>query len=753
MTTTTTSRRDFLRVSSMVGGGLLFASHLDALEAGANVLAPHATDFAPNVFIRMRPDGLVLVVAKNPEIGQGVKTMLPMLIAEELDVEWTNVRIEQADFDPVKYDPRVYSPQSVGGSTATPNNWLPMRRVGAAARAMLVEAAAQAWGVPAAGLTTGGAAVHDHANRRRLPYIELFDRVTAITPPDLATVPLKDPSAFRIIGKPLPGVDNAAIVTGRPLYGIDVSLPGMLHAVYEKCPVFGGTVASANTADVAREPGVRHCFVVAPGPDTPLDGLLGGVAIVADTWWHASQAREKLEVTWNEGPTASQSSAAFAARAAELRAQPPARTLRRDGDADAALRSAAKTVEAEYYYPFLAHVAMEPMTTTAQWKDGRMEIWSSTQNGGGRALTARMLGIPEADITLHFMRAGGGFGRRIQNDYVVEAAAIARQVPGVPVKLLWSREDDVQHDMYRPAGWHNFTGGLDANGKLSAWKTHFISFGEKARNQQGEEIERGVRAADIGMLEFPSRFLANFTLGASYMPLGVPTGFLRAPGSNGIAFATQCFIDELAHAAGRDPVEFRLDLLDEALVGEGPPAGPFSFNADRMRGVLELVAEKSDWSRRSKALPRGTGMGVAFHFSHRGYFAEVVQATVSRRGELKVDKVWVAGDVGSQIINPSNAVNQVQGSVIDGLSEAMHQEITIDKGRVVQTNFRDYPIMRMREVPADIEVHWKITDFAPTGLGEPALPPAPPALCNAIFAATGKRVRSLPLLRHDLSWS
>jgi isoquinoline 1-oxidoreductase subunit beta len=749
--TATATRRDFLRVSSIVGGGLLIATRLEALERVSGFFR-HASDFTPNAFIRITPDGLVTIVAKNPEIGQGVKTMLPMLIAEELDVDWRNVRVEQADFDPVKYDPRVYSPQSVGGSTATPNNWLPMRRVGAAARAMIVGAAAQAWNVPAAELTTASGFVMHAPGGRREPYSAFLDRAATITPPALDQVTLKDPKDFRIIGTPKQNVDNLAIVTGKPIFGIDVTLPGMLYAVYEKCPVFGGRVASANVAEIRREPGVRHAFVVEPGPDTPLDGLLGGVAIVADNWWYAQNARRRLRVTWDEGPTASQGSASFSEQAAALAAQPPSRMLRTDGDPDGALRSAAKTVRAEYHYPFLAHVAMEPMTTTALFSNGRLEIWSSTQNGGGRALTSRMLGIPEGDITIHFMRAGGGFGRRIQNDYLVEAAAIAKQVPGTAVKLLWSREDDLRHDMYRPAGWHHFTAGVDAAGKLTAWKTHFISFGERSRDQQGGETQRGVRAADIQGLEFPARFAPNFSLGASYMPLGVPTGFLRAPGSNGIAFAFQSFLDELAIAAGKDPVEFRLELLRMPPVGEQPQAGPFTFNADRMRGVLELVAEKSQWSTRSKALPRGTGMGVAFYFSHRGYFAEVIQATVSREGQVKVDKVWVAGDIGSQVINPSNAENQVQGSVIDGLSEALHQEITIEKGRVVQGNFNDYPIMRMRQAPPEIEVHWRITDFAPTGLGEPALPPAPPALCNAIYAATGKRIRSLPISRHDLKW-
>lgn len=750
--TTTTTRRDFLRVTSIVGGGVLFATHLEALEAATSFATSGAADFAPNAFIRMTPDGIVTIVAKNPEIGQGIKNLLPTLIADELDVEWSNVRLEQADFDPDRYNPRVYGPQSVGGSTATPNHWLPMRRVGAAARTMLVAAAADTWGVPPGECTTAPGLVRHTPSGRTLKYTEVLAKAATLPPPALDAVTLKDPKEFRIIGTRVPGVDNPAIVTGKPLFGIDFSLPGMLYAVYEKCPVFGGKVVRANVDAIVKEPGVRHAFVIEPGPNTPLDGLLGGVAIVADHWWNAENARKKLTVQWDEGPTALQSSTAFAARAAELMKQAPARTLRTDGDADAAIASASKRLEAEYFYPFLAHIAMEPMTSTALWKDNRMEIWASTQNGGGRRLTADMLGIPESDITIHFMRSGGGFGRRIQNDYVVEAAAIAKRVPGVPVKLLWSREDDVKHDMYRPAGWHKFSAGLGANGKITAWKTHFVSFGATSRDQQGNEVLRGVRAADIPMLEFPATFLPNFSLGASYMPLGVPTGFLRAPGSNGIAFAHQCFLDELAHAAGRDPVEFQLDLLDDARVGDVPQPGQFAFNPERMRGVLTLAAEMSDWATRRRSLPKGTGLGVACYFSHRGHFAEVVQATVSRAGALKVDKVWVAGDIGSQIVNPSNAENQVHGSVLDGLSEAMHQEITIDRGRVVQSSFRDYAFLRMRQAPPEIEVRWRITDYPPTGLGEPALPPAPPALCNAIFAACGIRVRSLPISKHSLKW-
>jgi isoquinoline 1-oxidoreductase subunit beta len=738
MKKTNINRRSFLQVTALAGGGLMLGLYPKAV---ALAQGPPQAVLAPNDFIRIAADGIVTLTSRNTEIGQNIYNTLPMLIAEELDVDWKDVRVVRADAHP------KYGNQFTGGSSGTPGNWVAMRQMGAAGRQMIVAAAAQTWGVAESECTTASGRVMHKASNRSLGYGELAAKAATLPAPNFTTLKLKDPKDYKIIGTSTVSVENKDIVTGKPIFGIDVKVPGMLYAVMQRTPVLGGKAVSANLDAIKAMKGVKHAFIIEGRPlrsDYPNflfedPGFESGVAIVADSWWAAQQAREKLEVKWDSGKWGAQDSLENAKKAVALSQQTPMRTLRQDGEVEAVFKRAdIKAVEANYTIPFIAHGTMEPQNCTAHFKDGKLEIWSTSQiPQPGRTAVAQLLKLPENDVTVHMVRGGGGFGRRAYNDIMLDAAWISKQV-NAPVKLLWSREDDIQHDYYRCGGFQFMKAAVDKDGKLVAWHDHFVAYGEGNAFAHDGGFQPG---------EFPARFVPNFRVQSSVMGLGLKTGALRAPYSNSTAWVIQSFIDELAHAAGNDPVQFRLDLLTATPLPLGQRER--GLDAARMIGVIKLAAEKSGWGKRK--LPKGTAMGVAFHFSHSGYFAEVAEVTVNASKKIKVNKVWVAADVGSHIINPSSAETQAQGAVIDGLSEMM-QEITLKNGAVVQSNYHQHPWLKMSQAPP-IEVHFLKTNNPPTGLGEPALPPILPAVCNAIFTATSERIRTMPMSKQGFSFA
>ncbi|MEE8162250.1 MAG: molybdopterin cofactor-binding domain-containing protein [Acidobacteriota bacterium] len=737
-------RRAFLKLTGLAGGGLVLALHLGEISHIVGQPAGNEAAFIPNAFLRISSDGSILIYSQIPEMGQGVKTALPMIVAEELDAEWSPVRVEQA---PINEE--VYGRQRAVGSRSIPTSWNQLRQAGAVARTMLVAAAAQEWGVsPKACVTKKSTVIHSPSGRR-LSYAELANRAAALPVPDPESVKMKKRSDYRLLGKRISGVDNHKIVTGQPLFGIDKVVPGMLYTTYEKCPATGGRVAQANLKEIRSLPGVKDAFVLEGHGE--VTELMPGVAIVATSTWAAFDAKRRLRISWDKSQASKDSWSGLVKLAWKLAKQQGKQTLREIGNVDKAFRRSAKTVEAFYIYPFVSHAPLEPQNCTAWYRNGAIEIWAPTQNpGDGFASVARTLGLRKDRVTIHTTRIGGGFGRRLKNDYLCEAAAISKRA-GAPVKLQWTREDDMAHDFYRVGGFHSLKGALDDSGKVSAWQDHFVTFSSDGQHP--------VSGGNISEIEFPAQLIPNFRLTQTMLPLDTPCGPWRAPRSNTIAFVVQSFLHELAVVSGRDHLEFLLQVMGEPrLLGPGNDPALLEQLAESMGGtldildtgraaaVIQLAANKAGWGR---PLPAGRGLGLAFHFNNAGHFAEVAEVSVNDNKKLTVHKVTVAGDVGP-IINRSGAENQCEGAVIDGFSTMMGLELSIEDGIVQESNFDQYPILRIDSAPK-IEVHLIESDFSPTGLGEPALPPVAPAICNAIFAATGHRVRELPLTREGFS--
>jgi isoquinoline 1-oxidoreductase subunit beta len=712
-------RRSFLKFTGLAGGGLVLAFSLgDDAQAAAT-----AGEFSPNAFLRISPKGSIVILSKGPEIGQGIKTAFPLIIAEELDAKWSDVVVEQAPVNPA-----VFGRQSAGGSRSIPDSWDQLRKAGATARAMLITAAAHTWKVPEAECSARDSAVWH--GKRKLGYGQLASKAAALPVPDAAAVKLKTREEYRLLGKSYTGVDNRKVVTGQPLFGIDQKLPGMKIAVYQRCPATGGKVRNANLDEIKRLPGVREAFVI-EGNGKPTE-VMPGVAIIADTTWAAFEARKQLRVDWDEATASRDSWKELARQAAELGKQPAgAMMVANIGAVDEALKGAAKSVSSFYTYPFVSHAPLEPQNCTAWSHDGIVEFWSPTQTADrALELVAGALATTPDKIKIHQTRVGGGFGRRLMNDYMCEAGAIAQKV-SYPVKLVWTREQDLAHDFFRAGGFHSLTGGVDAQGKLVAWRNHFITF-----TVDGKAPSSGAGWAGT---QFPGLSLPNYQLSQTMLPIKTPTGPWRAPASCSVAWVIQSFLHELAVAAGRDHRDFLLEVMGEPRLLEG------GLNTRRAADVIKLACDKAGWGRQ---LPAGHGLGLAFHFSHAGHIAEVAEVSVDDQKRVRVHRVVVAGDIGP-IVNMSGANNQCEGAVIDGFS-TMGLEITMENGLIEQSNFHQYPLLRMPNHPK-VEVHFLQSDNPPTGVGEPALPPVAPAICNAIFAACGHRVRTLPLSKEGFS--
>jgi isoquinoline 1-oxidoreductase beta subunit len=745
----TIPRREF--VQSLLAGGMVFAVASSGCRRLGGDPAPHeppGDGFEPSVYVRLDETGAVTVICHRSEMGQGIRTSLAMAVADELEADWSRVKVEQAPGDE-----RTYGSQDTDGSRSIRQFLLPLRQAGATARALLEAAAAQQWGVP---VTEVEARLHEvvhTSSGRKLGYGALVAVAKRLPVPPKSSLRLKQPSEFRYLGKEIPIVDLFDMTTGRAQYGQDLRREGMKIAVVLRPPVYGGKVASVDSTDAEKVPGVER--IVKLRGMAPPSGFepVGGVAVVAKNTWAALEGRRRLKVVWSDGPNAAYDSERYRADL-ERTARAPGKVARNQGDVAAALAGAAKRIEADYYIPHYAHAPMEPPAALAVVEHGRCEAWTCTQNPqGARDQIAKALGMSADDVTVHVTLLGGGFGRKSKPDYVVEAALLARAV-GAPVKVVWTREDDIQHDYFHTVAVEHLEGGLDAGGRATAWLHRTVlpsigsTFSKNVLYQSDGELGQGVT-------DFPYA-IPNIRAEAGPAPAHVRIGWYRSVVNIPHAFAIGSFLDELAHAAGKDPRAFLLEclgpdhVLDMASAGiTGKPQNYGESFADhpvdtaRYRRVIELATEKAGWGR---ALSKGQGRGLAVHRSFVSYVAAVILVEVKPDGALSIAQVDLAVDAGF-VAHPERVRSQMEGAAIMGLSNALLSEITFKDGRAVQSNYGDYAVARIDAAPRDIRVHIVPGAGRSGGIGEPGVPPIAPAVCNAIFAATGRRIRRLPVGR------
>jgi isoquinoline 1-oxidoreductase beta subunit len=706
------NRRSFLKTSAAGTAGLLIGFYFPGeMET---VAAATGAPVVLNAWIHVGTDDLVTILIDKSEMGQSILTGLAMIAADELDCDWKKVRTEFAPAGKVYFNPR-FGAQGTGGSSGTPTSWDPLRKASATARTLLLEAAAQKWGVASSECSAENSTILHAATKRRLTYGSLAEAAAKLPVPQ--NLALKTPDQYRLIGKPTKRLDTPQKVNGSAQYGIDVRLPGMLYAVVARCPVFAGKVASFDAVKAKAIPGVKDVIQIS-----------SGVAVIADNTWTAMQGRRALDVQWDEGPNAKLTSAAISKQLADAAAQ-PGPVARKEGDVNAGLASAATKVEIDYEVPFLAHATMEPQNCTAHVRTDRCDVWAPTQaQTSSQATAARITGLGTDSVFIHTTFLGGGFGRRFEADFIGEAVEVSKAM-NAPVKVTWSREDDMQHDYYRMVSHARCTAGLDADGWPVVWSSRVSSPSLLARFGPLKDNfdHRSVESLDSVPYAIPN-ILVDYQL----VNTGVPIGFWRSVGASQNGFFLESFIDEIATAGKKDPYELRRRLLSKS---------------PRHLAVLETAAQNAGWG---KPLPAGRFRGIALVSSYDGYVAQVIEISVNRQERtLKVHRVVCALDCG-RIVNPSSIDAQARSSIVYGLTAALYSAITIDRGRVQQNNFNDYKMLRCDEMP-DVEVHIIPSELPPTGAGEFVVPPVAPALCNAIFAATGRRVRRLPVRPEDLA--